>query len=203
MNSNHLTTEISQESLHPKFSSAISQRCEELIIELEQDVKKLDNEFSFSWDQELSLIRASKCIKQAVEKILQEKNIIKGQSDIQKSPESSISLFENSSKDLEDREKALKNERIRLDSYRKDLSDERDRINQEKIHIEESFERITEEKNNLNLQMKKLDEKYSEIKQALLEFEKPQENSLVSVKTGETTISKLYADVKKRAERPS
>ena len=171
------------EHIHPSLASAISRRCEELIIELEKDVKKLDNEFEFSLDQELSLIRASKFIKQAVDKVIYERKRIAEFQSFTADPGNVQEHLKNRENTLKDREKILaegeselKNERFRLDMYRKDLSDERTRINQEKQHIEASFESVLQEKNKLNVQMKKLDDKYIEIKEALSYFDE-QKNS--------------------------
>lgn len=179
------------EPSYPYFSSAVSRRTEEIVLELQQDVKKIDEGFEVSWDHELSLIRATKAVKQAVEKILIEKNALADPSEEIKrvnEAHNQLKAYENILMEKEKlvliRETELKNERIRLDLYRKDLADERLRINQDKAHIQLSFEKVIEEKDKVAIQMKKLNEKYSEIKQTLNDFEEKKTETSFKVDLG-------------------
>lgn len=198
--------EVSKEAI-TGFASAVTLRCEELLIGLEKDVKRLDENFEFISDQELSLIRASKFIKQAVDKIVGEREKTMQVSDSSlEARENLVKNRENAVKELEkalvSKETELANERFRLDCYRKDLAEEKARVHQEKEQIEEGFNAVIQEKHNLSVQMKKLDDKYLEIKQALSSFdeEKGKNNLMETGISHEKDLTERYKELERQTK---
>ena len=150
--------------------SAISQslQIDFCLEQIEKDIKALDQSFGFQWDEELSLIFAVKCIKQATQKLKLLKESILDQSQEKpallflklKKLEINLSLRE---KMITESEQSQNEEKKRLEYERKQIEDQKTRIKEEKKMIEDSWGRIQEENGKVAINMKKLDKKYEMI----------------------------------------
>lgn len=154
--------------------SAISQslQIDFCLEQIEKDIKALDQSFGFQWDEELSLIFAVKCIKQATQKLKLLKESILDQSQEKpallflklKKLEINLSLRE---KMITESEQSQNEEKKRLENERKQIEDQKTRIKEEKKMIEDSWGRIQEENGKVAINMKKLDKKYEMIMETL------------------------------------
>ncbi|OMJ96002.1 hypothetical protein SteCoe_376 [Stentor coeruleus] len=181
--SNNYSVNSSMNFLDPTCTTLKSPRSKnfptELLLEsIEKDLKELDDSFAFQWDDELSMIYAAKCLKQATQKILQEKKDSHSLSKTQDNYDSKYLLLKKletqlkiKEKNLHDSEKNLEQENVRLEQLSQKLFEENLKIKAEKTIIEESYAKINEENLKVGMQMKKLDEKYAEIIGALQNYD--------------------------------
>lgn len=181
--SNNCSVNSSMNFLDPTCTTLKSPRSKnfqtEMLLEsVEKDLKELDDSFAFQWDDELSMIYAAKCLKQAAQKILQEKIFFHSTIKTQENYESKFlqlkklqTQLKTKEKNLQDSEKNLEQENIRLEQLSKKLFEENLKIKAEKTIIEESYVKINEENLKVGMQMKRLDEKYAEIIEALQNYD--------------------------------
>ena len=152
---------IKKSSKEKKFNTDL------LVKQVEEDMKTIDSSFEFGWDDELSFIYAAKCIKQATQRLIIEKESLK----VYTSGNYEMKMLElrRLEKSLYDREKRIQSaensinfEKIRVDNFNRKLKLEDLKNKQEKSIIEEKYKQLNEENLKIIEQMKKNDEKYQE-----------------------------------------
>lgn len=145
--------------------------------QIEKDIKSLDQSFNFMWDDELTLVFAAKCIKQATHKLKELKDQISSFSVKDKNGNKLFLMLKNLEKSLISREKIVKDSEDSIKLQQQKISEkfnqleiENQKIKREKELIEENWVKINEENARVAEQMWKLDNKYSLIMETIGKF---------------------------------
>lgn len=164
-----------ESSKHSKTLFEPSQFRPDFYLEqIEKDLKSLDKSFTFQWDDELTLVFVSKCIKQATDKLRELKEqvcsfSVKDRNENKlylklKTLEKCLSAREKIVKDSED---SIKVQKLKIEEKFQHIDKEDLRIKREKELIEENWVKINEENSRITEQMQKLDSKYELIMQTI------------------------------------
>lgn len=156
---------------------SVPKMCEESLQELQATIQAFDNSFQFTWDAELTFMFASKYLKQAADKINEEKaNLFRLQSqNIPALPDNNLKArvqqLEERENKVKSQENLINTEKIKLNLLQQEIEQEKYENTEEKKAIAANYQKLIEEKEKIQLQMQKLDEKYAEIKNLLSEID--------------------------------